>query len=303
MPYNLTPSSTPWVKVRRDTDGSSGTGSNPSDPLVFESFSPDLGITSDSAASSDAGTFSLIALFKRLLQKLTGIAAGLPTVLGQTTKANSFPVTLASDSDVLSVNGSGFTQPVSAASLPLPSGAATAANQGVANTSLNNIDAAIGDAADGAASSDTGTFSLLALTKRGLQQATALQSQLPSALGFQPVSNSISVCYANNGPDVPVALVNGKYSFVSRSGSTSVTANQKTQIAAANPTRNSLFVQNRSTTVAISIWSGASGAEFLLVVLQPGSVADNGDSVTINSGDRIAVSSAGSSVGYLAVEK
>src|SRR5579871_2674689 len=39
----------------------------------------------------------------------------------------------------IKVDGSGVTQPVSAASLPLPSGAATAANQTTANTSLATI--------------------------------------------------------------------------------------------------------------------------------------------------------------------
>lgn len=40
----------------------------------------------------------------------------------------------------LKVDGSAVTQPVSAASLPLPSGAATSANQDTSNTSLGNID-------------------------------------------------------------------------------------------------------------------------------------------------------------------
>lgn len=41
----------------------------------------------------------------------------------------------------VAVDGSGVTQPVSAASLPLPSGAATAANQTTANASLSSINA------------------------------------------------------------------------------------------------------------------------------------------------------------------
>lgn len=45
--------------------------------------------------------------------------------------------------DKLKVDGSGVTQPVSAASLPLPTGAATAANQTTANSSLSSIDAGI----------------------------------------------------------------------------------------------------------------------------------------------------------------
>lgn len=40
----------------------------------------------------------------------------------------------------LSVDGSGVTQPISASSLPLPTGAATSANQATANSSLSSID-------------------------------------------------------------------------------------------------------------------------------------------------------------------
>lgn len=50
---------------------------------------------------------------------------------GQATSANSAPVVVASDQSTL---------PVSAASLPLPTGAATAANQTTANASLSSID-------------------------------------------------------------------------------------------------------------------------------------------------------------------
>ena len=53
---------------------------------------------------------------------------GVPT--GGGTEAGTLRVTLPSDgTGLLSVDGSGFTQPISAASLPLPSGASTSANQ------------------------------------------------------------------------------------------------------------------------------------------------------------------------------
>lgn len=52
-------------------------------------------------------------------------------------------------SGTVTVDGSGVTQPVSASSLPLPTGASTAANQSTANASLSNIEAAV--AAEGAA--------------------------------------------------------------------------------------------------------------------------------------------------------
>ncbi|MER9211560.1 hypothetical protein NKI54_05755 [Mesorhizobium sp. M0663] len=54
-----------------------------------------LGGTADAAATSDAGTFSLIALVKRLL------SVKLPSTLGAKSAANSFSVTLSTDDDAL----------------------------------------------------------------------------------------------------------------------------------------------------------------------------------------------------------
>jgi hypothetical protein len=48
-------------------------------------------------------------------------------------------VAIASDQSTLSVDGSGVTQPISAAALPLPSGASTSANQSTANGHLSTI--------------------------------------------------------------------------------------------------------------------------------------------------------------------
>jgi hypothetical protein len=58
-----------------------------------------LGAKADAAATTDAGTFTLVALVKRLLGKF-------PAVVGQTTKAGSLSVALASDSDAFTITGS-----------------------------------------------------------------------------------------------------------------------------------------------------------------------------------------------------
>lgn len=67
--------------------------------------------------------------------------------LGQQTMANSAPVVIASDQSAVPVSGTFWpaTQPVSAASLPLPSGAATSANQVTANTSLSALERTTAD--------------------------------------------------------------------------------------------------------------------------------------------------------------
>lgn len=69
-------------------------------------------------------------------------------VLGQAAMAASVPVVIASDQSALAVTGPltdaelrASAVPISAAALPLPTGAATSANQSTANASLSSIDA------------------------------------------------------------------------------------------------------------------------------------------------------------------
>lgn len=57
------------------TDTSAGTTDNPDVAYFALESSADLGATNDSAATTDTGTFSLIALFKRSLQSLTSLIA------------------------------------------------------------------------------------------------------------------------------------------------------------------------------------------------------------------------------------
>jgi hypothetical protein len=85
-----------------------------------------IGQTSDSAATTDTGTFSVIALIKRGLQNWTSLLAKIPALV----------------SGRIPVDGSGVTQPISASSLPLPSGASTAAKQpalGTAGTPSSDV--------------------------------------------------------------------------------------------------------------------------------------------------------------------
>lgn len=74
---------------------------------------------------------------------LPGIALAQPSQ-GNSTKITDGVQTLdITVANAAKVDGSAVTQPVSAASLPLPSGAATSANQTMANTSLSSIDGKI----------------------------------------------------------------------------------------------------------------------------------------------------------------
>lgn len=60
-------------------------------------FSQNFGATSDAAATTDAGTFSLLALVKRGMQNWSSLLARLPASLGAKTAAASLSIAPASD--------------------------------------------------------------------------------------------------------------------------------------------------------------------------------------------------------------
>lgn len=103
------------------------------------------GAVDETAPATDTADSGLNGRLQRIAQRITSLLALLPASLGQKVKASSLAVTLASDQDALpitdnsgslTVDGTFWqaTQPVSAASLPLPSGAATAAKQPAVGT-------------------------------------------------------------------------------------------------------------------------------------------------------------------------
>jgi len=84
-----------------------------------------------SAPASDAGPATLNGRLIRIAQHLTTVLDRLPGSLGRTTMGGSISVTVASDQPAI---------PVSATSLPLPTGAANATLQSTGNASLASID-------------------------------------------------------------------------------------------------------------------------------------------------------------------
>lgn len=89
----------------------------------------------------------------------------------QKTQVTNFPASQA-------VTGTFFqaTQPISANSLPLPTGATTVANQTTANTSLNNIDTDLGTPADAAVTNPASNASVIALLKGLLSKTVGTSS-------------------------------------------------------------------------------------------------------------------------------
>jgi hypothetical protein len=141
-----------------------------------------------------------------ILVDTSSIDAKTPS-LGQALMAASVPVTLASDQSTL---------PVSIASSPLPTGAATLAEQQSQTTLLGTIDADTGAIATSTASIDTKTPALgQALMAASVPVVLASDQsdvpvssvQLPSALGSQLSAASLSVTFASDEPGLTVDLV------------------------------------------------------------------------------------------------
>jgi hypothetical protein len=155
------PASTDKLHISYD-DGVSASGANSS----LSNIDSDLGAPADAAATTDTGTFSIISLLKRLLQKST-VTLGSGGVDSTTQR-----VTLANDQTVA-----------------------------ITNTSLGNIDSNLGNVADAPASADTGSFSLIALTKRLLTRFSTLLTTFPQQTSYTgTLASSLSIGAVAAGP-------------------------------------------------------------------------------------------------------
>lgn len=161
------------------------------------------------------------------IASLASIDAGIPATLGQTTMSASMPVTIASNQTAV---------PISAASLPLPAGAATAANQVTEIASLASIDAgipaALGQTTMAASmpvtfASDQTTLPISAtslplptgaatatLQTAGNASLVSIDAGIPAALGQTTMANSMPVVFATDQtPILVTASSNSDFTF------------------------------------------------------------------------------------------
>lgn len=229
-----------------------------------------VGSVTETAPLTDTASSGLNGRLQRIAQRLTSLIGLFPASIGQKAKAASLAVALPTDQvgaagtaaiDVLTVqgiagmtavkvDGSGVTQPVSVASLPLPSGAAleaghlatidtsTAATSAVAGTTAgaavttnatgtlqqylrglvtlvaakigitiaDGDNASLGAKADAFATTDTGTFSLIALFKRLLQGVTTIGTNTAASATNKGAANLITSQVTSTGSAATLAI-------------------------------------------------------------------------------------------------
>jgi hypothetical protein len=187
------------------------------------------------------------------------IAQGAPGSATDVSSAAPLHVTLANtgaNSTAVKTDGSAVTQPVSVASLPLPSGAATSANQTTGNTSLSNLDTNAGSTADAAAAAG-GTGTISAKLRRITQGLEDLKTSIVIAAGtalLGRVSVSLETSTIYNG----TTALTPKYAAIAASSS----GNNTVLAAVASKKIRVLAVQLIANAAVNAKWqSGAGGTD------------------------------------------
>jgi len=134
-------------------------------------------------------------------------AATETTLAALDTKAGSIDTKLVTTASGLKVDGSAVTQPISAAALPLPAGAATETTLDALNTKV--VTTANGIKVDGSAVTQPVSAASLPLPTGAATETTlaAMSAKLPAALGQTTAAGSVSVVLASNQGTVPVAQI------------------------------------------------------------------------------------------------
>jgi hypothetical protein len=209
-----------------------------------------LGTEADAAATSDTGTFTLMALFKRALQKLTSLVSNTGNIPppGQTTMAASMPVTIANNQgnvpeNLTQVGGSAIAlgQTTMAASLPV----ALASNQSNVPANIAQINGAVPQMSqdDGASLNGLLEIALMGYTSGGPVLANGVPTQLAwdrwrTWLGKGSQSNAITSTTAGDtnltfsaapktllpGQAIKLSGAAGEYVYVADSFTPSATA-------------------------------------------------------------------------------
>ena len=179
-------------------------------PVTDGPVSTAVGATNETAPATDTATSGLNGRLQRIAQRLTSLIALVPASLGQKTMANSLAVTVASDQSAVPIsdnsgsltvdapvatpvfvrtsNGSAAIDPGFTAQLPGTLGIKTAANSvSFTHASDDALVTATGAPADASATSDTGTFSLIALFKRALGYLSTIATAASDTVTPSPV--------------------------------------------------------------------------------------------------------------------
>ena len=190
--------------------------------LSESDFDTKTGALTETAPATDTASSGVNGRLQRVAQRLTSLIALLPAAL----VSGRLDVNIGASPATVPVSGTFFqaTQPVSAVSLPLPTGAATAANQATEITSLANLDAALSSRLAEA------TFAGRINTQGQKTMAASTPIVIASDQSAVPITGSIS---ANSSADVVGADGDAGYTVGDLAKNLTQTDDGRLRIAAA----------------------------------------------------------------------
>jgi len=227
--------------------------------------------TGGATLSTDEVTRATVTQHVQYVKLMNGTDGAIDVIPGDAT--NGLTVNLGTNNDVtvtgtVTVDGSGVTQPVSAASLPLPSGASTAANQSTANTALAAIQTAVETIDNPVATIGTTPLQRVAIFDAADTQITTFGGGTQYTEG-----------------DTDATITGTAVMFESNTGTNALSAVSNSNPLPIADAGGSLTVDN----AALSVTGGGAEATALRVTLANDStgvlsVDDNGSTISIDDG-------------------
>jgi len=110
MPYQRTPAGNYFVRQRKDPLTGTNTGADAANAITFQQANADIGYIDDPVATSHIGDWSLISLFKGVLQRLiSSSTAAMSQVSANLTQDNLLLAANANRKSAIILNKSGAT--------------------------------------------------------------------------------------------------------------------------------------------------------------------------------------------------
>jgi hypothetical protein len=155
-------------------------------------------------------------------------------------------MTVTPNNDVVSYNADGLTHTAQGVVILNPEDIGGGSSGATEATQLL-VKAGIGAPNDAAATTDAGTFSIIALIKRGLQNWTTLIGRIPASLGAKTSAASLAVVIASDQAAVAARDTNGSGAVRYTTDTTPVTGGSFAQIHCLTATTFSALTRTNGT--------------------------------------------------------
>lgn len=236
---------------------------------ILNEINTDLGLQTSPAEPNPANNTTVIGGIKGINSNLQSIDGKTPALVGGR----------------VPVDGSGVTQPISASSLPLPTGASTLAEQQAQSTLIGAVN-------ETAPATDTASSGLNGRLQRIAQRLTSLIGILPAALGQNTSAGSLAVVLSSQQETLLSDIESNTNPKIIDSMSQSTTTTSATLTAPAGSRGYTIQNSTRASGALRYTKSGGGASATVGFLLEPGqstSYQDGASSLDVFAVDGTAI--------------